>query len=251
MQLNDVDFLNVRLVLYRQEVRAAKKSAINDEYYEVLLRLKKPCGGLISPGDFLEKISNVKCCHKLDRQIVLLLFDYLKNNPSDKRKYGINLSPDAIEQNGRFFQFLIKEIVFRNIDPSRLIFEVNENSAATSRKSVQSSISYLESIGCKIALDDFGIRFLNFMDVKNLKPNYIKIDAEFIRDLTDPLSLFVTGTIISLSKLSGALSVAEGVETAQQYQKLKEMGCDFVQGYFIDKPTLLYDPIVPQYPDLD
>lgn len=255
----EINPLRCSLVLYKQAIRSLHKNAVQFEYHEVLLRVKTLDGEILPPSRLLAIASQVRGS-SLDRQIVSVLLEYLSVS-GDQRVFGVNLSAGTIASNGVFFEFLLREVERLQINPRQLVFEINENTAAFGKSEIIQWVDRLQSLGFRFALDDFGSAYLNFLDVKKLTkcnlqngaeclPSYIKIDCQFVRSL-DIFNSFVVRSIAGLATLSNALSVAECVETKEQYLALKEYGVDLVQGYLIEQPQLLYDPPIPVYPRLD
>ncbi len=95
----------------------------------------------------------------------------------------------------------------------------------------------LKRVGVSIAIDDFGTGYSSLIYLKRLPIDTLKIDKEFVGDLTrDPDDEAITATIISMAHSLGLTVVAEGVETAEQLRYLHEHGCDEIQGYFLARP---------------
>lgn len=93
-------------------------------------------------------------------------------------------------------------------------------------------------MGCSVALDDFGTGFGSFTYLKNLPIQYLKIDIEFVRELTSsPANRHVVEAIVGLARGFGQQTIAEGVEDAETLQLLREYGVDFAQGYHVGRPA--------------
>ena len=96
--------------------------------------------------------------------------------------------------------------------------------------------------GCKIALDDFGAGYSTYSYLRQLKPDFVKIDGSFVQQiLSNPLDNKIVEHIRELSSVFGALSIAEHVEDAKTVEALTRMGVDFAQGYYFGKPKLIED----------
>jgi EAL domain-containing protein (putative c-di-GMP-specific phosphodiesterase class I) len=102
----------------------------------------------------------------------------------------------------------------------------------------------LNTIGCQVALDDFGAGYGGFNYLKRLPVSYIKIDREFVRDLRDELSSqHVISAVVNLAKAFGMQTIAEGAEDDETLRLLRELGVDHVQGFIIGRPAPARDAL--------
>ena len=100
-----------------------------------------------------------------------------------------------------------------------------------------STLEKLRSSGFKISIDDFGTGYSSFSYLKDLPIDYLKIDISFVRHiLNDKKSRSITKTIIELAHNLEMKTIAEGVETKEQFELLRSLGCDFIQGFWLAKP---------------
>jgi len=103
----------------------------------------------------------------------------------------------------------------------------------------------LKEMGCRFVLDDFGKGLSSFSYLKNLPVDYLKIDGEFVRNLTsDPIQAALVGSIHDIGQVMGLMTIAEAVEDRETLEALKEIGVDYVQGFYFSKPRLM-EPLVP------
>ena len=129
------------------------------------------------------------------------------------------------------------------VDHSLIDFELTESAAIDNTKSIQEILENLKSLGFKISVDDFGTGYSSFSLLKDIPCDTLKIDKSFVDNV---VSSDVDGVvfkdnviikhIISLSQELGYKCIAEGAETKEQVERLKEMGCKVVQGYYFSKP---------------
>ena len=125
-----------------------------------------------------------------------------------------------------------------NMKPEELELEITESVLIDDFKSVISKMMELRDYGIKVSLDDFGTGFSSLSYLKGLPIDTLKIDKSFIDNITtDNSSWIIAETIISMSKRLGFETVAEGVETKEQYEKLKEISCDLIQGFYLGRPV--------------
>lgn len=138
-------------------------------------------------------------------------------------------SPNFIEQ--------VKEtILCHNIRPRQLELEITESVVMDDPKSVTMTLNYLKSSGITIAIDDFGTGFSSLSYLQKLPLDCIKIDRSFITQLTSTEAAPIAEMIISLAQRLGMVTVSEGVETQDQAEALRHLGCTTAQGFLYAKP---------------
>ena len=128
-------------------------------------------------------------------------------------------------------------------------FEISEKHEICNSEDASNTLSAYRSQGFKIAVDDCGAGFSGLQLLYYAKPDYIKIDRFFIQNLAnDPQKRLLVSTIVNLAHIMGCLVMAEGVETCDEYNSCRDMGCDMVQGYYIQRPTLDIGELKQRYP---
>lgn len=125
---------------------------------------------------------------------------------------------------------------------SRIVFEITETASVAQLEAAQAFAADVTAIGCKLALDDFGVGFGSFTYLRSLPLDYIKIDVSFVRGLADSRDdRRVVQGIIGIAHEFGLKTIAEGVEDERTLELLREMGTDLVQGYHFGRPA----PLMP------
>jgi len=123
------------------------------------------------------------------------------------------------------------------VDNSKVIFEITETAAVTDFAVANGMILAIKELGCRFALDDFGIGFSSFYYLKRLPVDYLKIDGSFIRQLSDSLDdQLIVRAMSQVAAGFGKQTIAEYVETQATLDLLREYGIDFAQGYLISEP---------------
>ena len=126
-----------------------------------------------------------------------------------------------------------------NVPPSMIEIEITESVLIKDSASVQSNLERLRKLGCRIALDDFGIAYSSLSYITRFPPDRIKIDKTFIRNVDHSRGdAAVAKAILSLASSMNLLVTAEGVERPEQLEWLRERGCDEAQGFLMSKPVL-------------
>ena len=118
--------------------------------------------------------------------------------------------------------------------------EVTETTAIANLTKAAALMHELKTLGCRFALDDFGIGMSSFAYLKYLPVDYIKIDGVFVRGMAgDPMDHAIVEAINRIAHILGLKTVAEFVEDASILEQLRGVGVDYAQGYFISKPAVL------------
>lgn len=149
---------------------------------------------------------------------------------------AINLSSRQFQDTNlvSFISSLIKKY---KISPSQLEFEITESISMYNLNETLRILTELNLIGVSIAIYDFGTGHSSFLYLKKFPIKTLKIDKSFIMDMvTDNNDRVIAQTIILMANSLNLLTVAEGVETLEQADLLKEMGCNQLQGYYFSKP---------------
>ena len=124
------------------------------------------------------------------------------------------------------------------VAPGLLVFEITETAIVEDEQAVRMFAEGLHALGCEVALDDFGTGYGTLTYLKQIPVDYLKLDIEFVRDLTtNSASGHVVQAIVALAREFGVQTVAEGVEEAGTLKILSRLGVDLAQGYHIGRPA--------------
>lgn len=227
---------NNRLLLHFQPVADLVNKKI--VHYEVLLRMRGRDDELITPPAFIDTAERFGLIREIDRWV---LRNAIKEQ-ARRRDSGEEVTL-AINISGRHFgsseiMLLVKESMENyKADPKKLIFEVTETAAVENLSEAREFIDSLRSLGCRFALDDFGIGFSSFHYLRNLPVDYVKIDGSFVRNLHhDEEDRIFVKAMVDLASGLGITCIAEFVENGDIVTVLKELGVTLGQGYHIARP---------------
>lgn len=229
---------NNRFVIAKQPI--ADTSLLETNKYEVLLRMVDSAGGLIMPSGFLQPAERFGLMIDIDkwviRHAIAMMKEELQLRPHVE--YSINLSAQSFESN-ELLNVITNEIEKNAVNPSALTFEITETVAMADIGLAVKFLTALRELGCKTALDDFGVGYSSFAYLKDLPVDYVKIDGSFVRDVeNNPLNKTILKSISDVAQAMGKKTVAEFVESAETVRILELMGVDYVQGYHIGKPVI-------------
>ncbi|MDX1694937.1 MAG: EAL domain-containing protein [Ketobacteraceae bacterium] len=235
-----------RLVLYRQEITPIAKRAEGEAegaHFEILVRMVD--GEVeVYPGAFIPAAERYNLMPALDRWILTKMFAWL-DKESDQldslAECAINLSGLTLSDDS-FPDFLRELFKSYPIPPEKICFEITETVAMTNLTNTLEFINEFKQLGCKFSLDDFGSGFSSYGYLKNLPVDYLKIDGTFVKDICDdPIDFAMVESINRIGHVMGKLTIAEFVESEEILEKLRTLGVDYAQGYWIKRPERL-DP---------
>ena len=225
-----------RLTVYCQSIQPV--STDERHYSEILVRMLDENGDVILPGAFIPAAERYRLMTKIDLWVIQKVFSMYESYQYSDTYFTINLSGQTVGDEATL-QFILDSIIKFKVDASRFCFEITETAAVANLDSARIFIDRLHEVGCQFALDDFGSGLSSFAYLKNLNVDYLKIDGSFVRDIAhDPVDYAMVSSINKIGHLMGIKTVAEFVEDGEILQRLKDIGVDYVQGYYIDRPSL-------------
>jgi len=227
---------NSRIVPYYQAILDNQSGKVVK--YECLARLIDKNEKIISPLVFIPIAKNIKIYNEVTKIIINKAFETFAQS---KYEFSINLAIEDI-MSSEIFHFIIDKLKQNSSVSHRVIFELLESEAISDFKKVGRFISEVSRYGAKIAIDDFGSGYSNFSYLTQINTDYIKIDGTLIENIdVDDASLIVVDTIVQFAKRLGIKTVAEYVHSSVVMDKVKELGIDYSQGFYIDEPSIDID----------
>lgn len=213
------------------------------ESFEALARWISADMGFVSPALFIPVAENTGNIYKIDLAIFQKVLQWQKERATRGLKQyqvSVNVSPSHFYSPG-FVEKSLAIIESYNIEPKYIKFEITESTELDNILRAKKIINELKAIGIDTSIDDFGVGYSSLSYLQELPFEEIKIDKSFVDHLADSRMNAVVKTIIQLSKNLNMLSVAEGIETKEQHEELKRLGCQMGQGYYYYKPMTLSD----------
>jgi len=226
---------NGNLILFSQPIISADNQCV---HREVLLRFETDDGLNITADQFIPAAERYNLITDVDLYVVNKTLEFMKAD-SKNNSYTINLSGTTLG-NKTIAREIINLIYQYGVDPELICFEVTETAAITNKSTAIEFMNILHGIGCRFYLDDFGSGLSSFGYLRTLPIDAIKIDGHFIKNMeSDLANLSVIKAINSIAHGFGLKTIAECVENPKQLEYLKEIGVDYFQGYYIQKPERL------------
>lgn len=174
-----------------------------------------------------------------------------KSSNLDKDKFlFINVDP-LIFKDDKFKKGFTKEFLLRhNISPNSIIFEITEKTAIEDYIGFKKALDNYVDQGYQIAIDDTGAGYSGLKTLYLTKPHYIKIDMDLIRDIhKDLFKQALIEALVTFARSTNMKTIAEGIETEEELSALINLGVYAGQGFFIQRPSLVFSPILPGVKD--
>ncbi len=243
--LNSKDILyiikNRSITTYCQPIVTAKQ--LNVYAYECLSRGVTEDGSLIYPSELFTKANVMGLLFALDRIAREVSLESCHSKGLTKNKIFINFLPTAIYNPQECLKTTLMTVERLDLDPNKIVFEVVESERVDNLKHLKNIFDYYQSLGFMIALDDFGTGYSSLKMLDVLTPNYVKIDMHFVRNIhLDHFKQEVIKAIVSIAKSKNVKTIAEGIESYDEYLKVVELGVDLLQGYFFARPEPNINP---------
>jgi diguanylate cyclase (GGDEF)-like protein/PAS domain S-box-containing protein len=215
---------------------------------EALLRWKHPAQGYVSPERFIEVAEETGLIIPIG-QFVL---DRLGRDINAWRDQGAHLVPVSMNvsavqlERTRLREVMLQAMERFNIGPQLIALELTEGSLFETRTGEfrEDALASLRDLGVKIAIDDFGTGYSSLSYLKRWRVDSLKIDRSFVRDIaTDPSDHAIVSAIVAMARSLNIQVVAEGIETWQQLDILRNMGCSLAQGFLFARPCSAADAV--------
>jgi diguanylate cyclase (GGDEF)-like protein len=203
--------------------------------FEALARWESPDLGSIAPGQFIPIAERIGMINRLTLPLLRKALAAAKQWPAGVR-LSFNLSAhDCGAQDN--VELIVETILASRFDPTRLDLEITETAVMQDIVQVQRAISVFRQLGCGVSLDDFGTGFSSLSQLHALALTKLKVDRSFVTRIHEkPASYKIVKSLVALSQDMGLDCIIEGVETREELDALRSLGCRTVQGYLFSRP---------------
>ena len=209
--------------------------------YEALVRWTHPEHGVVSPAEFIALAEETSLIVPIGEyvlhEVCAVLRRLVERGGALVPFVGLNVSGRQIDD-PLFVERVVSQAHAQAVEPSLLKVEITESLMLDYVK-VETFIARCHHAGIRVALDDFGTGYSSLSHLHRLNFDTLKLDQAFVHQLDDPRCLSIVRAITSMATALGCDLVAEGVETPAQLASLRELGCQFAQGYLIGKPRTI------------
>jgi diguanylate cyclase (GGDEF)-like protein/PAS domain S-box-containing protein len=225
-----------------QPIIAVQGRAETGPAAEVLIRLRDGRGRSADSAEFLRPAERYQMMPQIDRWVITATLGAISSGEIKlpaHRSCAINLSGQTLGDEA-ILGFVVDALDRSGVSPTSICFEVTEAAILSNVQHAQRFIEVLHGIGCEFSLDDFGSGLGSFSSLKHLPIDYLKIDGTYTRNLqTDLVNQEMVSAMIKLARTMEFKIVAEQVEHQEDFDWLRDVGVDFVQGYFVEAPAVL------------
>ena len=209
---------------------------------EALVRWNHPIKGKISPGEFIPIFERNGSITRLDN----FVWDEVCKFLADNKEHGCRNVPISVNVSRVNFydenlcEQLLAILDKYQLEPDLLKLEITESAYTNNSEQLLCAMKRFQDQGFRVLMDDFGSGYSSLNMLKDVPVDILKIDMKFIHTLeTSERAYNILYNIFNMAKSLGMHTIAEGVETKSQYELLRSMGCNDIQGYFFSKPLLL------------
>jgi EAL domain-containing protein (putative c-di-GMP-specific phosphodiesterase class I) len=203
--------------------------------FEALLRWRHPERGLVSPAEFIPVAEDIGLIAQLGEWVIEQACIEAATWP-ETIKVAVNLSSVQFRNRG-LVETVSRALAQSGLAPSRLELEITESALLQDNDVTLTTLHQLRRLGVRIAMDDFGTGYSSLSYLRSFPFDKIKIDQSFVRELSSRADcLAIVQSIASLGASLGMSTVAEGVETEDQFLQIRAAGCTEVQGFYFGRP---------------
>lgn len=240
-------------VLMEQRLKTAVENMVFYLYYqpqydaaskklrgvEALIRWNDNKLGMVSPGEFIPLAEKIGCIIPIGTWVIK---QSIREYAEWKREYGyegiisINISSIQLKDKN-FVETLLYHVRLNQIDTKDVEIEITESVFIDEFECTLEIISILRENGFRVSLDDFGTGYSSLSYLKDIPIDTLKIDKSFVDTMIiDQSTSIITSSVINMVRKLGLETIAEGVETEAQYEYLKMINCDNIQGFYLGRP---------------
>ena len=222
------------MVLHYQPVVDANSE--NVVSFEALVRWNSKEHGFVSPGKFIPLAEETRLIVPIGKWVMREACRQARHWP-DHVKVNVNVSPEQLLE-PEFYEDVVAALSETGLRPERLEVEVTESIFLRDASVARTALEQIMALGCSVALDDFGTGYSSLGYIRKLRFSTIKVDRTFVQGAAQNSSesLAIINAVVAMAKSLDMTTTAEGVETAEEAELIRRMGCDKIQGFYFGRP---------------
>jgi diguanylate cyclase (GGDEF)-like protein len=236
-----------RFVLHGQPILDLRRNRVR--HYELLLRMRGETGELLPPAAFLGEAERCALLPPIERWVVRRALELLARDGDGGGEYAlsVNLSGRALSD-AELLPLIERELAAKGTDPARLVLELSEAAAAADLDQALEFSLAARRLGCRLALDHFGVGLSSLHHLARLPVHYLKIDGSFVNDVAEsPVERQLVRAVVEMALALDRQTIAESVTDEPTLQALRASGVDYAQGYHVGRPCALSE-LFPGHP---
>lgn len=222
------------LTLHFQPVVDARSQDIVS--FEALVRWNSADHGFVSPGKFIPLAEDTRLIVPIGKWVMLKACEEARKWP-DHVKVNVNVSPEQLLEPD-FHKHVIEVLAATGLRPERLEIEVTESIFLRDASVARNALEQIMALGCSVALDDFGTGYSSLGYLRKLRFSTIKVDRTFVQGAAQGAaeSLAIINAVVAMAKSLDMTTTAEGVETIEELELIRNLGCNKIQGFYFGRP---------------
>ena len=227
------------MVLHYQPVVDARSETVVS--FEALVRWNSADHGFVSPAKFIPLAEDTRLIVPIGQWVMRKACEEASNWPEDV-KVNVNVSPEQLLEPG-FHEDVVRALAVTGLKPERLEIEVTESIFLRDASVARNALEQVMALGCSVALDDFGTGYSSLGYLRKLRFSTIKVDRTFVQGAAQGSaeSLAIINAVVAMAKSLKMTTTAEGVETAEEAELIRNLGCDKIQGFYFGRPMAAAD----------
>ncbi|MFN3863283.1 MAG: putative bifunctional diguanylate cyclase/phosphodiesterase [Erythrobacter sp.] len=209
--------------------------------FEALVRWNSADHGFVSPGKFIPLAEDTRLIVPIGKWVMRKACEEARSWP-DHVKVNVNVSPEQLLDPG-FHKDVVEALAASGLRPERLEVEVTESIFLRDASVARNALEQVMALGCSVALDDFGTGYSSLGYIRKLRFSTIKVDRTFVQGAAQGSaeSLAIINAVVAMAKSLDMTTTAEGVETAEEAELIRNLGCDKIQGYYFGRPMTSHE----------
>ncbi len=222
------------LVLHYQPVVDSRSESVVS--FEALVRWNSADHGFVSPGKFIPLAEDTRLIVPIGQWVMRKACEEARHWP-DHIKVNVNVSPEQLLEPG-FHDEVVQALAASGLKPERLEVEVTESIFLRDASVARNALEQVMALGCSVALDDFGTGYSSLGYLRKLRFSTIKVDRTFVTGAAQGSaeSLAIINAVVAMAKSLKMTTTAEGVETEEEAELIRNLGCDKIQGFYFGRP---------------
>jgi diguanylate cyclase (GGDEF)-like protein/PAS domain S-box-containing protein len=209
--------------------------------FEALVRWNSAEHGFVSPGKFIPLAEDTRLIVPIGQWVMRKACQEARNWP-EHVKVNVNVSPEQLLEPA-FHEDVVQALAESGLRPDRLEIEVTESIFLRDASVARNALEQVMALGCSVALDDFGTGYSSLGYLRKLRFSTIKVDRTFVQGAAQGSaeSLAIINAVVAMAKSLKMTTTAEGVETSDEAELIRNLGCDKIQGFYFGRPMTADD----------